>query len=178
METLRRHRPPGFTLIELLLVIGLIAILAAIVIVAVNPSQQLAKSRNVQRQQDITTILNAFYQYAIEHSGRFQDVSVSIPADCTIPLMPATARKVCLSTVSNTACDFGLPGDGDGCAYSATLAPTYVVGVPNDPQDTRGGADDQQVDYSMVISTTGNRLVVFADNTEVPPAQNTLSVSR
>ena len=59
---MKKTKQKGFTLLEVLLVIALIAILAGIVIVAINPVKQLADGRNTQRRSDVNTILNAVYQ--------------------------------------------------------------------------------------------------------------------
>lgn len=67
----------GFTLIEVLLVVAIIAILAGVVIIAINPSKQLADTRNAQRRSDVTTILNATYQYAVDNGG-------AMPATITV----------------------------------------------------------------------------------------------
>jgi prepilin-type N-terminal cleavage/methylation domain-containing protein len=59
----------GFTLVELLVVIGIIGILMAITIVAINPIQQFQNARNAQRQADVTTFLDAIYEYEASNSG-------------------------------------------------------------------------------------------------------------
>ena len=46
---MNRARKEGFTLIELLIVIGIIAVLAAIVLVATDPAKRFAESRDSRR---------------------------------------------------------------------------------------------------------------------------------
>ena len=104
----------GFTLIELLLVIGIIAILAAVVIVAINPTKQLGDARNVQRRSDVKTILDAVYQYALDNNG-------NVPAGIT-----TTSKMICRSGV-NIDCD------SDGVSLNS-LTGSYVVAIPSDPQ--------------------------------------------
>lgn len=62
-----RKKNKAFTLLEILLVSGLIAIVAGIVIYAINPARQLAQARNATREADSRTILDAISQYVIDH---------------------------------------------------------------------------------------------------------------
>jgi prepilin-type N-terminal cleavage/methylation domain-containing protein len=61
----------GFTLIELLLVVGIITILASIVMVAINPTKQMGDARDMERKSDIRHIIDAVFQFAIDHEGEF-----------------------------------------------------------------------------------------------------------
>ena len=99
----------GFTLIEILVVIGIIAILAAIVIIAINPSRQFAQARESQRVSNVNAILNAIGQDIADNRGLF-----ACPA---YPTLAATA-----AAISGTAANI-----------RSCLVPTYLPELPFDP---------------------------------------------
>ncbi len=138
----------GFTLIEVLLVVAIIAILAGIVIIAVNPSKQLADSRNAQRRADVSTILNAVYQYSIDNG--------SIPASVT-----TTAAEVC-----NTG------GTCTGLTDLSVLTASgkYLVSIPKDPSTSTANSTKYQINKDA-----NNRIVVSAPSAE---NSTTISVTR
>ena len=100
----------GFTLLEILLVIAAIGILAAIVLVAINPNRQIAQARNAQRRSDVNTIYKALEQYLIDNQ--------SYPAG-----VDETPKDICGTTT--------------GCVNLGVLVPNYLAAIPTDPQ---GGA--------------------------------------
>ena len=53
----------GFTLLELLIVIGILAILSAVVVFVLNPAETLRKSRDAQRIADLATMKSALGLY-------------------------------------------------------------------------------------------------------------------
>jgi prepilin-type N-terminal cleavage/methylation domain-containing protein len=70
---MKNRRKEGFTLIELLIVIGIIAILAAAVIIAINPGQQFKQARNATRWSHMNSVVNAAYSYLISEGGASPD---------------------------------------------------------------------------------------------------------
>jgi prepilin-type N-terminal cleavage/methylation domain-containing protein len=53
----------GFTLIEILVVMAIVAILAAVTVLALNPAEILRKSRDASRISDLSTLNNALVRY-------------------------------------------------------------------------------------------------------------------
>ena len=101
-----RKQNKGFTLLEIILVIAAIGILAAIVLVAINPNRQIAQARNAQRRSDVNTIYKALEQYLIDN----QDYPAGIDN---------TPRDICGTTT--------------GCVNLGVLIPDYIAAIPTDP---------------------------------------------
>lgn len=59
----------GFTLIELLIVIAILGTLAVVVLLALNPVQQLARTRDAGRISTVTQLGHALEAYATSNSG-------------------------------------------------------------------------------------------------------------
>ncbi len=140
LKTLRQQEQ-GFTLIEVLLVVAIIAILAGIVILAINPNKQLGDTRNSQRQADINTILNATYQYSVDNQGNLPSGITSTPTDVC-----ATGAASCTGLVDLTV---------------LTTNGKYVVAMPKDPKT--GTTTDTHYQISL---DANNRVTVSAPDAE------------
>ena len=158
-EEYSRNR--GFTLLEILLVVAAIAILAGIVIVAINPNKQLGDTRNSERRSDVNTVLNAVYQYVIDNNG-------SLPSG-----IDATAGTSQVLGTDATGCDStcGAATTVAACVdLSSDLVPTYIVGIPSDPSN--GSAAN--TDYYINQDANGRVTVGACD----PEQSATINVTR
>lgn len=70
-QSLSHNAERGFTLIELLVVIAVLGVLATVVIVAINPLQQLARARDVGRLSTVTQLGQALATYATANNSTF-----------------------------------------------------------------------------------------------------------
>lgn len=61
----------GFTLIEVMVTVGIVAMLAGIVIVGINPARQISKTRNAKRVASVASIQSATNHYAIDTFGGY-----------------------------------------------------------------------------------------------------------
>ena len=151
-------QPRGFTLIEILVVIGMLAILTTVVLVAVNPLRQFAQARNSQRQSNVAAVLNAVTERIADNGGLFISSSTVLTDSCRL-FLPATARLMNSAHLDIRPC----------------LVPSYLPEVPYDPStgsnsctttncNTPGEAYDME--YSIQQDPTTNRVTVCAPSAQ------------
>ncbi len=140
----------GFTLLEILLVIAAIGILAAIVIVAINPGRQLAQARNAERESEVSTISSAVAQYIIDTPGAFD--SGTTLGDLTA----GTEYGIGTGTAAGTACET------NAVDLTGILVTTgnYIAAIPADPE-----GDATCTEYTLTVET-GNRITIAAPEAE------------
>ena len=79
----------GFTLIEILIVIGLIAILAAVTIIALNPTASFQSARNSERSSELAQIHSGINRWVVEDDGSTANITHGV-SDDALPACPGT----------------------------------------------------------------------------------------
>ena len=131
----------NFSIIELLLVVGIIAILVLIVIVAINPTKQMGSARDAERRADLDEVLTAVYQYAIDHEGEFP------------PELLSDEREICV---------YDMQCDG---VVLVSLQEKYLPTIARDPL---AASDNGGTNYFISLGND-RRVTVTAPGAEKDP---------
>lgn len=155
----RKTTKKGFTLIEILLVIGIIAVLATVVIVALDPAKRFADARDARRHTDVESILSAITQYVVDNKGQFPS-GLSSPGK-----QLGTESGGCIFTDVHGCTTSNV----DGCLDLSTDLARYLKSIPFDPQGSAART------YYMAELDSNNIITVRACN---PENESEISVSR
>ena len=97
----------GFTLIELLVVIAVIGVLAGAIIVAINPTEQLARSRDTAKKSTISQLADAVNAYYAANSGVMPVNTTgwisTLVTSGDFKVLPAIASSVCTTSGNASA---------------------------------------------------------------------------
>ncbi len=132
----------GFTLIEVVVVVGIIAILAAVI--GVNVADSGMKSRDAKRQADLQTMQSAIELYKNKY-GRY-------PAQCATSGTSAEGWSGQLGTYYECT--------GTNTQYIVGLAPEFIPVLPKDPK-LNGPASG----YAYRVNTAGTVYKLMARST-------------
>ena len=116
----------GFTLVELLIVIAIIGVLAVVVLVAINPIEQLAKTRDSGRISTVTQVGHAIQAYYTSHA------TTALPYP--VELGPWSTNLTTSGELSTFPSSVGYSAYGvTACTENATNGYCYDLDATNGP---------------------------------------------
>jgi len=148
----------GFTLIELIIAVGIIALLAAISVVAINPAKRIGQSNDSQRWADLTAISKAVELYTADNG--------TLPSDFAVTNIAQGEKLVLCSSAASLTCD----GQTEACLVvnDTDFLGSYLPDLPIDPDKstitdtgyyvTRGGGDNLMLGACDSYSSTNIEL--------------------
>ena len=149
----------GFTLIELLIVIAIIAILAAVVFVALDPLTRFRDARDSTRWTDISAVLDAVKVDQVDNGGAYVAAVTAMNAG-EVYMVVDGALMVAGCDDNNASCDTNVTDDDNCVNLAALVTEGYLGDVPVSPAgavtwDTGAAAGNEGTGYTAQRDATG-----------------------
>ena len=133
----------GFTLLELIIVIGIIAILAAVAVLVLNPAQLFAQARDSQRTSDLASVNSAIALYL---STVATTPTLGVIPYCSFGTASGFTSGAGVCTTRNL---YGTDGTGwVGVNLDGSQGGSPLATLPKDP------TNDASYNYSYVVDNT------------------------
>lgn len=145
-EKIIQNNNTGFTLIELLIVIAVLAILASITFLALDPLKRFQDTRNAKRWAEVEAILSAVKLHQLDNDGDFLTAVDNLSADLYYQI---GSGSDCGDTCTNPTVILQ-----DNCVdLSGLISSGHLVEIPIDPHDENASAIETR--YYMIKTSNG-----------------------
>lgn len=174
LNNMNKKLMKGFTLIELLIVMAILGVLAVVVLVAINPVQQLARTRDAGRKSGVAQLGRSLEAYYTAHGGAYVDEAANwidtLTAAGEISTVPAAIANTLTTACAVNAHSGWCYDGGVGVSGDVTGAIMFTA-LESDSE--RSKCDTAGTAAWFVWSTEDGRggLICTADYT-TPPTYN------
>jgi len=150
----------AFTLIELLIVIAIIAIIAGIVFVALNPLARFAAARTSRRWADASAIMTAIKVSQIDNGGSYVTSVAALQNGLTYMIGTSTngGMQACSTTISTSS----------AVDLTALVTGGYLGSVPVSPNGNFTYYNGSTTGYTLTKATSGLITITACDSESVP----------
>jgi len=166
----------GFTLIELLIVMAILGVLAVVVLVAINPVQQLARTRDAGRKSGVAQIGRSMEAYYTARGGTYVvDSATWIQDLVTAGEISVVPSQIDIGVTGVTACPSGNNNQNNWCYDSndgAGQEPSVVFTVLESDSE-RSKCTTSGDDAYFVWSTADGRGGLVCDSSVPAPGTQT-----
>ena len=146
----------AFTLIELLIVIAIIAILAAVIFVALDPLKRFQDSRDAARYTDVESIAHAIELDQVDNGGNFIQEIEDITDNQWYMIVDGFKNDNCND--NNIYCDQDVYEDNNCVGLGGLVDEGYLGQIPISPS---GNTDEVQWDLGELDNDEGTGYVIY-----------------
>src|SRR6056297_902936 len=147
-----KKQEEGFTLIELLIVIAIIAILAAVIFVALDPLTRFQDSRDSSRWQEVAALSNAIQVDQVDNGGSYLTSIQNMTPGEIYMINDGSTSTGC--DAQNTVCDVNVASSSACADLSGLVGEGYLGEVPVSPNGA-GSWNGGISGYTIKASSTG-----------------------
>ena len=145
----------AFTLIELLIVIAIIAMLAAVIFVALDPLQRFQDSRDAARYTDVESIAHAIELDQVDNGGNFIQEIEDITANQWYMIVDGAKNNNCND--NNIYCDQDVYEDNNCVDLGGLVDEGYLGQIPI---SSSGDVDEVEWDIGNLDNDEGTGYVL------------------
>ena len=127
----------GFTLIELLIVIAIVAVLAGVVFVALDPLTRFQEARDSKRWSDVTALMDAVKVDQVDNGGSYLTAiqNLTVGNSYMIGTCANGGDAGCTATTTQVAC----------ANFTGLVTERYIAEIPYDPSTGNEATTDYYI---------------------------------